>query len=361
MRNHSEQRRSLSGGRLGAAIALLLLLAAAGALIWVRPSSDPGDGKGDYPYVTRTENGLPVFDVTVFHAPSYSVWLPTLIHVRGIDRQHGFKLTLTEKPGQSAYADLASGADYACLCIAPTTFTSFVEQGADVTLLFNVYSYTNLVAVTDPAIRSAHDLTGRTIATNTSTGQWAVARFLLAQSGLDLDKANILSSAGAGAAVAELAAHRVDAILPGPVEIASLSQQTKDFRVFSIFDQAAWHRVAPDRGIPNVLLGVQTRWWSRPENKALAARFYEAIIEASNWAKDHPAEAAKIIGDNTDMPEAAVAYALEHFPEIIQIGPASEFKASIAFITQRLMPEQGSLQRPLTNEEVDAYVSDFRL
>lgn len=353
-------RSFLKGGGLAAILVVLVLLAAVGAFIWIKPGEGAAAAEDSYPYRTRIEDGLPVFDVTVFHAPSYSVWMPTLIHALGIDKKNGFKLNLTEKPGQAAYSDLASGADYACLCIAPTTFTPFVEQGADVTLLFNVYSYTNLIAVTDPRIRSARDLTGRTISANTSTGQWAVASFLLRQSGLDLGKVNIQSSAGAGAAVAELAAHRVDAILPGPVEVASLSQQTKDFRIFSIFDEQAWDRIAPGRGIPNVLLGVQTKWWKQPGNKKLASQFYQAVIDASNWAKAHPKEAAKIIGDNTDMPEAAVAYALEHFPEIIRIGPASDFKTSIAVITQKLMPEHGSLQRPLTDQEVDAYVSDFR-
>lgn len=353
----------MAGKRGGfVSIALVLaLLAAVGALIWVKPGeTETAASREDYPYETRVEDGLPVFDVTVFHAPSYSVWLPTLIRARGIDRRHGFKLNLTEKPGPAAYTDLASGTDYACLCIAPTTFTPFVEQGADVTLLFNVYSYTNLVAVTDPRIRDAADLAGRTLAVNTSTGQWAVARFLLQQKGLDLGSVDIQSSAGAGAAVAELAARRVDAILPGPVEVASLAQQTRDFRIFSIFDEQAWNRVAPGRGIPNVLLGVQTRWWARPENRELASRFYRAIIDASEWAKANPQQAAKIIGDQTDMPEAAVLYALQHFPEIIRIGPASEFKTSIAVITQKLMPAHGSLPRPLTDEEVDAYVSDFR-
>jgi len=343
-----------NGGWVLAGLAAAVLLAAAGFVL-LRPKP----AAAGHTYVTRVEDGLPVFDVTVFHAPSYSVWLPTLIVHKGFDTAHGFKLHLTEKPGQSAYMDVASGADYACLCIAPTTFTPFIEQGAKVTLLFNVFSYTNLVAVTDPRIKTAKDLDGRVLSTNVSTGNWAVSKYLLVQGGADLSKIRVQSSAASGASVAELASHQVDAILPGPVEVASLAQQTKDVRIFSIYDEAAWDRVAPGAGIPNVLLGVQTSWWQDPAHKDLAHRFYAAIEDAAAFAQAHPEEAAKIIGDNTDMPAPAVSYALTHYPEIIRIRPASAFKPSMALITQKLMPEHGSLQRPLTDAELDAYVSDF--
>lgn len=340
--------------RIVAGIAAVALVAAA-ALVLLRPKAAPPD----HVYVTRVEDGLPVFDVTVFHAPSYSVWLPTLIVHKGFDTAHGFRLHLTEKPGQSAYMDVASGTDYACLCIAPTTFTPFVEQGAKVTLLFNVFSYTNLVAVTDPRIKTAQDLDGRVLSTNTSTGNWAVSRYLLQQAGGDLSRIKVQSSAGGGAAVAELVSHQVDAILPGPVEVASLAQQTKDVRIFSIYDEAAWNRVAPGPGIPNVLLGVQTSWWKDAAHRKLAHQFYAAIQDAAAFAQAHPEDAAKIIGDNTDMPAPAVSYALTHYPDIIRIRPASDFKPSMTLITQKLMPESGSLQRPLTDAELNAYVSDF--
>ncbi|PWB82416.1 MAG: hypothetical protein C3F11_12060 [Methylocystaceae bacterium] len=303
--------------------------------------------------------GLPILPITVFQAPSYSVWLPTIITEKRLDARRGFRLKVTEKPGTAAYIDLAQGADLVCFCVAPQTFTQFVAQGAAVTLLFNVFSHTNLVAVTDPSINSVASLQDKTIAANTATGQWAVSAFLLKQAGLDLSKVKIRSAIGSGGAIAELALGRVDAILPGPVEVASLQTQTSQFHVFSIFDKAAWQAVAPGPGIPNILFGAQRKWWDNPANKDISRRFYAAVQDAAAFAVAHPEETAAIVGARTKMPKAAVLYTLTHFPEVINIRPASEFKPAIAFLTQKLMPEAGQLEHALTDAEVNAYVSDF--
>jgi hypothetical protein len=54
---------------------------------------------------------LPELRVTVFAAPSQSIWLPTLIKTLKLDEKQGFALRVTPKPGQVAYSDFAGGAD----------------------------------------------------------------------------------------------------------------------------------------------------------------------------------------------------------------------------------------------------------
>src|SRR5690606_15884400 len=46
---------------------------------------------------------LPKLGITVFQAPSQSVWIPALIQRLELDRKHGFDLVVTQKPSRVAY------------------------------------------------------------------------------------------------------------------------------------------------------------------------------------------------------------------------------------------------------------------
>ncbi|CAN7303207.1 ABC transporter substrate-binding protein [Caballeronia sp. LjRoot31] len=316
----------------------------------------PADGAAVAP---PAAGALPTLRITVFAPPSYSTWLPAIIKKNHLDILHGFRLEVTPKVGQVAYVDFAHGVDKVCFCVAPQTFTQFVEQGADISMVFNVFKFTNLVAVSDPSIRTVADLRGKTLGAATGTGNWSVTSFLLKQSGLDLSTVKIHSTESA-TEVAEFAMGRLDAIFPAPVEIASVQTQTSRYHVISIFDQAKWQAYSHSPGIPSIALGAWRDWLAVPANLDLVKRLYAATQDAADFARAHPDDAATIVSDSTKMDRAAVTYVLAHYPEILDVRPIGAYKGAIKVLSQQLMVTDDVLERPLTDAEIDRYVANFQ-
>jgi len=306
-------------------------------------------------------SGLPHLHVTVFAPPSYSVWLPTVIQKKGFDVKHGFKLDVSPKPGQVAYSEFASGADKVCYCAAPAAVARFVEHGSDITLLWNIFDLRYEIATANPAIQSPKDLEGKTFSADTGTGGWAITALLLKQSGVDLSKVQIHSAWG-GSQIAELAVGRVDAAMLGPVEVAQLQTQTpRKFHTFSIFDNATWQKYAatPHPGIPSIAMGVWRDWLSVPANRDLIERLYAANLDAAAFAREHPEESADLIGEAAHLDRDALLYGLTRYADVIDVRPIGEYRQAIRVLTQSLLPEAKLLDRPLTDAELAAYVSDF--
>lgn len=305
--------------------------------------------------------GLPHLRITVFAPPSYSVWFPTLIQKAGLDVRHGFKLDVVPKPGQLAYTEFATGADKVCYCAAPAAVARFVEHGSDITLLWNIFDLRYDIATADPAIRTAKDLEGKKLSADTSTGGWAITALLLKQSGVDLSKVQI-HSVSAPANMTELAVGRVDASMLGPVDVAQLQAQSgRKFYAFSIFDNAAWQRYAatPHQGIPSIAMGVWRDWLAVPANRALMERLYAANQDAVAFVRTNPEKAADLVSQAAHLDRQVLFYGLTHYAEIIDVRPIDEYRQAIKVLTQSLLPDAKLLDRPMSDAELAAYVSDF--
>jgi ABC-type nitrate/sulfonate/bicarbonate transport system substrate-binding protein len=305
--------------------------------------------------------GLPHLKITVFAPPSYSVWFPTLIQKTGLDVKHGFTLEVTPKPGQLAYTEFASGADKVCYCAAPAAVARFVERGSDITLLWNIFDLRYDIATADPAIRIPKDLEGKTFSADTNTGGWAITALLLKQRGVDLSKVQIHSASNA-AQIAELAVGRVDAAMLGPVDVAQLQTQSpQKFHAFTIFDNATWQKYAatPHPGIPSIAMGVWRDWLAIPANRDLMQRLYAANQDAVAFARGNPQKAADLISQAAHVDRNVLLFGLTHYFEIVDVRPIGEYRQAIKVLTQSLLPDAKLLDRPMTDAELDAYVSDF--
>jgi len=137
---------------------------------------------------------LPRLAVTVFSPPSQSIWIPVLIQKLGLDRKHGFELTVTPKPSNVAYTDFATGRDPVCFCAAIAAVSRFKQQGADFTLLWNIFNFESDIVIRDPAITDIKQLQGKVVQTDTITGSWALSKWFLQARGVDLGKVTIKSS-----------------------------------------------------------------------------------------------------------------------------------------------------------------------
>jgi hypothetical protein len=305
---------------------------------------------------------LPVLDVTVFAAPSQVVWFPVLIQKTGLDAQHGFKLDIKQKPSQIAYADFAAGADPFCYCISTGAGGRFVEQGADVALLWNIFNYDYYLVTGNAAVRAPKDVEGKTVVADTVTGSWALAAWFLQQQGVDLSKVTIRSSNVRGAGgFAELLAGRADAVAVTPMDASTvLADAEGTLRAFSVYDPAVWRKHAESATMPSIAAGASRAWAAKPGNLDLLRRFYAANLDAASFVKREPEKAAALIEQGTGISRSTLLYYFAHFGGLIDIRPIADNRASIAVLTQKILPEAQQLDRPLTAAELDAYVSNFR-
>lgn len=308
------------------------------------------------------EDKLPVLPVTVFAAPSQVVWFPVLIQKTGLDVKHGFRLEVTQKPSQVAYADFASGADPVCYCVSTAAGGRFVEQGADVALLWNIFNYDYFVITANPAVRTLKDLEGKTLVADTVTGSWALANWFIAQEGVDFSKITLQSSDlhGAGA-LAALLTGRADGVVATPIDASTvLAGGNGALRALSVYDAGVWHRYARNLQLSSIAVGAWQDWAAKPENLALLRRLYAANVDAAALVKRDPKQAAALIEQGTGISRSALLYYFQHFGGLIDIRPISDERQSIAVLTQKILPDAKQLDRPLTAKELALYVSTFQ-
>lgn len=305
------------------------------------------------------DGSIPTLSVTVNSAPSQGIWFPTLIQQTGLDRKYGFRLVVRQKPGPVAYAEFASGADPACYCAGTAAAARLVEQGADITLLWNVFATSYVLVTNNPAIRLPTDIIGRRLAADNATGSYALAVVLLKAVGVPMDRViQVPIAKGAGQA-AQLSAHRVDAILLTPVEAALLQRADPGFRTVAIADDGTWRKIGFPGAIPHVSFGVTRDWLRQPGNVDLARRFYRANVDAVAMAKADPERAASIIAAAVDVKPAAIADTLRSQGATINVVPIGRYQVGIRRLTTQLLPAAGMLSRPLSDAELGRLVSDF--
>ncbi len=305
---------------------------------------------------------LPVLKVPVFAAPSLVVWFPILIQKTGLDQKHGFKLEVQQKPSQVAYADFVAGTDPFCYCISTAAGGRFVEQGTNTTLLWNIFDYDYYLITADPAIQKLKDIEGRRLVADTVTGSWALASWFLQQQGVDFSKVELHSSNVRGAgSLAELRAGRADAVVVTPLDASLvLSGGEAGLRAIPIYEAAIWEKYSHHKTLPSIAAGAWRDWAEKPENADLLRKFYAANLEAADYVKNNPEKAAELIEQGTNISRKTLLYYFQHFGGQIDIRPISEDRDSIAVLTQKILPEAKQLDRPLTDKELDIYVSNYK-
>jgi len=306
---------------------------------------------------------LPELSITVFAAPSQSVWIPALIQHLGLDKKNGFKLNVTQKPSNVAYTDFATGKDPFCYCAAIPAVSRFKQQGANIALLWNVFNFESDIVLKDPEIKTLADLQGKTLLTDTISGGWALSKWFFEQQSLDLKKLTVKSSSVRGAAfLAELELGRVDALLVNPIEGAAAVQQGNGkFHTIPVFNQALWKKVSGTDFVPQVTTGVSTEWLAKAENQDIVRRFYAANKEAAAFIAAHPQEAAKLVAKDAKLDVPSMERVLVRYRDLIRIEPLAPHRKTIAQLTQKLLPEAELLPRPLTDDELNALVPDFNV
>jgi ABC-type nitrate/sulfonate/bicarbonate transport system substrate-binding protein len=285
---------------------------------------------------------LPTLKVTVFSPPSQSIWIPTLIQELGLDKKHGFRLEVTPKPSKIAYADFASG--------------------ADITLLWNIFNFDAFIVTNVPAIKVPKDIEGRSLQAETITGAWALGSWFLQAHGVNLGKVQLQPTAGRGAAqIVELQLKRVDAVLMNATEASAAIVMSPDsLHAVGLFDPALWKRRSGADALPNIAFGVWRNWYAKPQNQDLARRFYAANLDAQRYSRANPTDAAKRVAGPARIDTGALLDTFTRLQHLINVRPISDYRSTIAVLTQKLQPESKQLPQPFTHAELHDFVSDFK-
>ncbi len=310
----------------------------------------------------QAQSNLPTLKITVFSPPSQSIWIPTLIRELEIDKKHGFRLEITPKPSRIAYTDFASGADPVCYCAAIAAVARFKQQGADITLLWNIFNYDAFIVTNNPSVKTPKDIEGRSLQVDTITGSWVLSNWFLQAHGVNLSKVQVQSVPARGAAsLAELSLKRIDGVLLNPTEASvAILESPEPLRAVGLFDLDLWKKNTGTDAVPAIAIGVWRSWLAKPENRDLARRFYAANLEAQAYIRANPKDAARRIAGPSQIPESALLDTFTRFEHLINVRPIADYKPTIALITQKLLPEAKQLPEPLTQAELDDFVSDFK-
>jgi ABC-type nitrate/sulfonate/bicarbonate transport system substrate-binding protein len=309
----------------------------------------------------QTPATLPTLTITVFAPPSQSIWIPTLIQELGLDRKHGFVLKVVPKPSSVAYADFASGADPVCYCASIPAVARFKQQGADITLLWNIFNFESYIVTNNPELRKPRDFEGHTIQADTITGNWILSSVFLEAHGVSLSKLRVQSmAAGSASSLVELQLKRIDGIVLNPTEAsAAIVRSPEPLTAVPLFDAALWRKKAGADALPTIAIGVWRTWFAKPENQDLARRFYGANLEAQAFIHANPKEAAAKIAGPSKIDEPVLVDTFERFQHLINIRPLKEYRPTVALLTQKLLPESKQLPQPFSDAELDSFVADF--
>jgi ABC-type nitrate/sulfonate/bicarbonate transport system substrate-binding protein len=297
--------------------------------------------------------------ISTFPSPTPSMFFPALIQRAGLDAKHGFKLSLEPKPSTVAYADLVSGNDKVCYCVAPAAIIRLVQQGAPIALLWSAQDTNLLIITADPTIQTAKDLEGRTFGADTGTGLWALTAAFIQRAGADLSKINVHSSSFQAQAT-ELLAGRADAILGlpsnfGQVEVAAPGR----YRAFPLVNISTWRRETGTPGIPLWGMGAWTDWLQVPSNLDLSRRLYAASLDGQALIQKDPERAADLVSGATGIGAAGLLVEFKSFPEEFNVRPIKEYDGAIKILAQGILPAGKIIDRPANDAELSQIVSDF--
>jgi ABC-type nitrate/sulfonate/bicarbonate transport system substrate-binding protein len=143
--------------------------------------------------------------------PSNGSYLVPIIRELQLDKRYGldFDINLYTDPG-TLYSDLAVGR-LTHVFGALFNAANFYLREIPVRLLFTIAAANHAFVSKDPAIRTARDLVGRTVAMPTSSGFYGLALLYLQQNGIDPRRNMNVINAAPAAVGTQLQAGKVDA------------------------------------------------------------------------------------------------------------------------------------------------------
>ncbi len=270
-------------------LGLLLLLAGCGGA-GEKPasssSSTPASGAASQPAQ------LPEIKMVVFNPPSLGAFLPPIIQHNKFDEKNGIRINFTERDTDAYNNEFASGQYPVGGSAALLSEANRMDKGVKVTYLFNLFNYWGTVVSAKPEIKTIKDLENKNLAAAKSTTNYAMFAYFAKKAGVDLNNMSVLN-AGTAALNTYASADRADGVQlwePGYSTLINNNQGKFHEVDFGI---NRWKEYTGSERIPYLGVAAHQEWVEA--NKELIPKLYKTYVDAANWIKDHPKEAADLI------------------------------------------------------------------
>jgi NitT/TauT family transport system substrate-binding protein len=259
--------------------------------------------------------------------PSNGSYMAPIIRELQLDRRHGldFDINLYSDPA-TLYSDLAVGRlthAFGALFNA----ANFYLRDIPIRLLFTIAGANHAFVARDPAIRTAADLRGRTVAMPTSSGFYGLALLFLQKNGIDPRSNMNVINASPAAVATQLQAGKVDA---GFLFEPSLSTMlSKGFHRVGDFNGDLRAALGLKPAAPIWYIGAYGRATWVDENPGLVAATLAVWRDAVAFYDAEPERADEIISRFTKIKPEVLRLGRKLGLTAFSVRPATEEKANI--------------------------------
>lgn len=292
------------------------------------PSSKGASYAASYREKASVAQALKTWDTVSLQAPSNSTYFLAIVKEKGLDKKYGLDLNVKYYADLSAmYSDLASGKTPSTPSSALYNAANFYTRGVPIQITYT-YSTANYAVVTrNPAIKTATDLKGKTIAATTGSGFYGLFILFLSENGMDPRKDVNIINAAPPAVQAQLETDKVDA---GAVWEPNLSiLLLKGFRTVGDISADIRKNLGMAKDARIWYLGAYSakKWLDEDPERVMAT--YRTYKDAEKFFNENQAESIEIISKFTRISKEALKLSIDRkFAEFVVI-PAIQEKANI--------------------------------
>ena len=286
-----------------------------------------------------------------FTFPALASVMAPIIKEKGFDSASGFRLEVMNYGSVSAYyAGLAVG-EVDTLPGGPHVLQRMRNQGVPIVATNTYATLASLVVIAqDSSIKSLPDLKGKRLAADMSSSEFHILRLIAESAGIDLGEEVAVVQAVPSLARAHLLSGQAEAILTfEPTATLTLSEDPGYHIIFN--GQEGWKEVAKASGW--LLVSIMREDWTRRHPEGVA-RWIEALQAASQFIREDPQAAEKIVSKALKLPQGIFLQALREKRIEFVIRPAAEEEASLkdmfraavssGFVSK--MPDPNVIYRP---------------
>jgi ABC-type nitrate/sulfonate/bicarbonate transport system substrate-binding protein len=291
-------------------------------------------------------------EMVVFQQPSLGAFLPAIIEENKLDIKNGIDIKFVERDPNAYNTEFASGQYPVGGSAALLSEGLRIDRGVKVSYLFNLFDFWGTLVSADPNIKTLKDVEGKTIAAAQSTTNYAMFQYFAQKSGADLSKLKLLN-AGTAALMTYAEAGRADAIQMWEPGYSTLVNKNPNKFHQVEFGLDKWKEYTGASSIPYLGVAAHQSWID--SHKELIPKLYKTYVDAAEWVKSNPGNAAKIIASKIPGGDSSVIEGLikDNKRLGMNVKPASEiaddirsvFKAGIEINYLKQMPDDSVIYK----------------
>ncbi len=246
-------------------------------------------------------------EMLVFEPPSLGAFLPAVIEDQEFDLAHGIDLEFVQRPPGPYNNEFGAGQFELGGSGSLMSEAVRVSEGVDVAYLFNVHDYWATTVSTTDEITELSDLgEGHTIAGATSSTSWAMFEWFAQEHGVDLGEVDVMDSDTGGLGT-QAQTGRSDMVQMWEPGFSTLMAEDPENVTEVPIGLERWEEEFGFDDIPYLGVAAHRSWIE--EHEDLIPDLRAVYEDAADWSLSNPDEAAQIIAQSMDNPDATEALA----------------------------------------------------